>query len=306
MRFASLLILLTLNAQVLNAEDAKPKAEPKDTGENAAIEKLLSRLTDAKATFKERCEAEDELAKRPAKEVLPRLLPAYSKGMPDGGIYNARETRDGEHDFPPPWQIYYAVSRVWRKQIDGLPRKEAGALLAGLVTSAATDAERDRVCYALALRWDASAENDLAKILRNGNKPATLRQNAARALSLHGNEDYRDVMLQWAAKAEHRERIQWFNLLAAPLHKKRKGLDHRVVCLGFQLIQAERNKSPNNIHGAYFLACTAGPYVGNEFSPSTSDPKYKGKFGLSDQFFEDTVHNALRWWEKNREKYESK
>lgn len=291
---------------ICGATNADPKPAPKTPLANVGIDKLLARMTDAKASFEARAEAEDELAKRPAKDVLPKLLPVIAKGMPEGGIYNSLGTREFERKAPIAWQIYYAGWRAWRQQLDSVPRKEAGKLLVSLLKVASKDAERDRVCYELTFRWDASAEADLAKVLKNADEPTSLRQNAALALAEHGREDYRDVMLQWAAKADHKERIRWFNVLAGPVHKKRKGLDARVVCLGFQLIQAERNKHPDNIHGAYFLACTASSYVGTEFSPSTNDPKYKAQFGLNDRFFEDTVKNALGWWDRNREKYEKK
>jgi hypothetical protein len=160
------------------------------------------------------------------------------------------------------------------------------------------------VLYALANRWDPAAEADLAKILGDAGVSREVRRYAALPLIMHGEGDYRDVMLQWAAKSDHDEKVRWYDLLADPRHKARKGVDPRVIHMGFKLIQADRAQTPDYIHGAYFLAVNTGRYVGEEFAPSTNDPRYKAKGGLSEQFFADTVQNALRWWDKNRERLE--
>jgi hypothetical protein len=260
-------------------------------------------MTDPKASFKDRCAAEDELAKLRPQEVLPKLLPLLAKGTPEGGIWNGG-TRETDRDAPIPWQIYFAVGRAWDHQVDRLPRKEAGKVLLALLQEVAKDKERYYVLREMTDLWDPNAEAELAKLLRNANEPSDIRQAAALPLIVNGKEDYRDVMLGWAAKADHAEKVQWFGLLADPRHMKRKGVDPRVIVLGFKLIQADKAKAPDQIAGAYFLVVKTGAYVSEDFAPNIHDPRYRGK--NREQFFVDTVDNALRWWTKNREKIEKK
>jgi tetratricopeptide (TPR) repeat protein len=292
-----------------------PKAAPlsdKDSPQTprsvAAVEKLIARMTDPAASFKDRCAAEDEVVKLPPEVALPKLLPLRAKGMPAGGIWNSLGTRELDHRGPVSWQIYYAIDRVWREQLgragkqqgDAQTPKTASGVLLALLRAAGNDKERSRVLQALSNYWDPKAEADLAKLLRDGKAPSDIRQGAAFALILHGKEDYRETMLQWAVKAGQPEKERWFELLADLRYKKRKGVDPRVVHLGFKLIQADKAS-------AYFLALRAGAYVGEEFAPDHRDPRYQIKDGrVPERYFVDTVNNAVRWWDKNHQKFEQK
>ncbi|MFO0970035.1 MAG: hypothetical protein U0793_31165 [Gemmataceae bacterium] len=281
-------------------------APPKAPFAGADIRALIARMTDVKASFQERCGAEDELEKRRPQDVLPRLLPELAKGMPPGGIWNGLGSREANRHGPVRWQIWYAVHRVWDRHVGALPAAEAGKELLSLLRGSGSDRERIHLLSGLTHCWDSDAEADLAGLLGDAGETVDIRQGAALPLIVHGKGDYRDVLLKWAgAAADAREKQRWFDLLSDPVHRKRKGFDPRVVRLGFQLIQDERTSSPGFIHGAYFLAGKVGAYVGEEFAPSTGDPRYADrKGGLSDRYFVDTVQNAVRWWQNNRERFE--
>jgi hypothetical protein len=301
------MVTVALMSQVIVASAAQAIVfAPKSQLADPTPEELVARLTDPKLSFKERCAAEDALAKMKPETVLPKLVPQRAKGMPPGGIWNSAG-READQKAPVPWQIYYAVARAWNDQIKALPVKEGGKVLLNLLKATTKDKEKYHVIYALSLRWESTAEAELGKLLRDAAAPSELRRVAALALIQHGAEDYRDTMLQAVSKAGHAEKVQWYELLSDPVHKKRKGVDPRVSQLGFQLIQAEKAKSPDYIHGAYFLALKTGAYVGEEFAPSPNDPRYQNKKGgSSDEYFVDTVRNALRWWDKNRQDVEKK
>lgn len=74
--------------------------------------------------------------------------------------------------------------------------------------------------------------------------------------------------------------------------------------MGFDLVQAEKELTPDYIHGSYSIAITLGEYVGQEFTPDQSLPLYNGKHGLKDKYYEDKVKNAIHWWKENGEKTE--
>src|SRR5207249_4972611 len=98
MKMACLLVFLL-------SEDRGLREAAKGPPVNAEPEKLVVRMTDPKASFKDRCAAEDELAKLSPPAVLPKLLPRLAKGMPAGGIYNSLGNRDMDRKAPVPWQI---------------------------------------------------------------------------------------------------------------------------------------------------------------------------------------------------------
>ena len=115
-------------------------APPKAPFAGADIRALIARMTDVKASFQERCGAEDELEKRRPQDVLPRLLPELAKGMPPGGIWNGLGSREANRHGPVRWQIWYAVHRVWDRHVGALPAAEASRLLPAESTSRASAA----------------------------------------------------------------------------------------------------------------------------------------------------------------------
>lgn len=196
MRFACPLFFLCLEAYSICAEtDGLDKLGLKTLHADPATEEVVARMTDLNASFKNRCAAEDELAKLPPQQVLPALLPYLAKGMPKDPIHNS-SGREMDRNAPIPWQIYYAVARAWGEQIDGLPRKDGGKVLLALLKEVATDKERIPVLYALANRWDPAAEPELARLLGDANASRDVQLYAALPLIIHGKNDYRDVMLQ--------------------------------------------------------------------------------------------------------------
>lgn len=51
---------------------------------------------------------------------------------------------------------------------------------------------------------------------------------------------------------------------------------------------------------AYFLALQFGGYIGVDFSPESTKPKYQGPNGLNKQFYSEPVKNAAKWWQNNQ------
>src|SRR5688572_8295298 len=83
------------------------KAHREDTDAKKA-DALIARIMDTKASWDDRCVAEDKLAKLKPDVVLPRLLKHAAKPMPSGGIYNSAG-RESDKNAPVQWQIWYAV-----------------------------------------------------------------------------------------------------------------------------------------------------------------------------------------------------
>lgn len=270
---------------------------------DAPAEDHIQKMTDEAASWADRCAAEDALAKIPPKQVLPKLLPHIVKGMPSGPIWNSGG-REHDKRGPVKWQVFYAVSRSWNHQVASLPRDTGGTLLLELLKKTSSPNAQSRLITDLMRRWVADAESTVAALLKDPQKAINSRVTAGFALILHGKGDYHELLLEYANESNHVDRKRWYDLLSDPSNKKKTGVDVRVVIMGFNLIRAEQNSSPEYIHGAYFLAVTVGDYVGQEFKPDKRLPRYRGKHGLTDEFFGDTVKNALHWWNDNKEKME--
>lgn len=71
-----------------------------------------------------------------------------------------------------------------------------------------------------------------------------------------------------------------------------------ALALGFTILEAEAKLGTSMGYG---LARLLGTFVEapGEFASDTLAPLYQGKNGLNEQFFSDTVENALDWRRKN-------
>ena len=261
-----------------------------------AVATLVARLADVGTPWAERSAAEDALVTKPAGEVLIALLPHIGKGMPPGGIWNSAGRRS-EEQAPAAWQAYYAVGRVWDGQIGNMSSAGGGAILGEILAKAPTPAAKVRVLYSIARRSWPGLEPAVAKLLRDEKEPVNVRTAAALPLVLYGSRDYHaDLLAAFDKEPAHTNRKLWFERLVDPRHKARSGVDPQVVARGFALVEAERAAVPAKGDGSYFLVVAIGSYVGQDFMPPQSGPRYVTPTGLSEAFFSDTVENALRWW----------
>ena len=73
-----------------------------------------------------------------------------------------------------------------------------------------------------------------------------------------------------------------------------------MLAAGFQIISELPNK---DLKSGYFVARHLGFILKaqDEFTPDQKKQKYQGKHGLTDNFFIDTVKNAIKWHSKNKQ-----
>jgi len=271
-----------------------------DTG--GAITHYIRVMTSEMEPWEARCDAEDVLQRFDAEPVLSALLERVSKGMPQPPIWNSAG-REHDREAPVEWQIYYAIDRSWRYHLRGPPSAELGQLLLGLLPRTETPAGRERVLDDIARHWHPDAEEPLRQLMVNRAGSLGVRRAAGFCLMLHKGEVYHEVLLDLARGAAGEERREWWDLLVDPRHKAKTRVDSAVVALGFEILVEERSVNPGYVHGAYFVACSLGEYVDQDFKPDQSRDEYQGEHGLEDTFFTDTVENALAWWDENRHAY---
>lgn len=264
---------------------------------------LIYKMTNDTTAWEDRFAAEDELATIPPKIVLQKLLPHIEKGMPSMAIWNSAG-REIDKLAPVEWQIFYAVSRSWNRQVKKLPRNHGGILLLDLLNKTSSPFARKRLLDDLIHRWITDAEPNVVALLTNPKNNITTRITAGIALIKHSKKNYFDLIFENAKESKPSTRRLWYDLLVR--YVTQTGIDPRVVQMGFDLIEVEQALNPNYAHASYFLAIKVGEYVGQKFQPDQKLMRYHNEHGLTDEFFEDTVKNALNWWGKNKEKIEQK
>lgn len=258
---------------------------------------LVRTMADASATWEQRCRAEDDLAKCSAPEALAALLLHGCLKLPDGPICNgAGREMDHKLNIPVKWQIFYATHRAWDIQTKKLAAAERQTLWPDLLRQAATATAtaKVKVLQELANHWVPAAQSEVAKLLKDPQQEFPVRRSAGFCLALHAAEQFHDPLVALLENAPAAERKPWFDVLADSRHRRAAGVDRRVVRVGFALLEEERRRSPDYIHGAYFLALTLGNYGGTkkDFQPDTPPD--------SPEFFAATVRNAVSWWEQHR------
>jgi hypothetical protein len=264
---------------------------------------LVKTMTDPSATWEARCRAEDDLTNCVPRETLLALLQHAELKMPGGAIWNGAG-RDFDKQAPVAWQIFYATHRAWDVHTKKLTAAERQTLWPDLLRRTTTATAKVKVLQELANRWVPEAEAEAATLLADPKQEFPVRRSAGFCLALHAGKQHHDQLVALLEDAPAGERKSWFDVLADPRHQRLAGVDARVVRLGFTLLEEERKRPPDNIHGAYFLAITLGSYLGQEFAPDQKDAKYHGPDGgLAESFFTDTVRNAEHWWGRNRDKY---
>lgn len=267
------------------------------------VENCVRTMTSENDPWAARCEAEDRLKEFDAEPVLGALLPHVSKGMPSLPIWSSAG-REHDREAPVEWQIFYAVDRSWRHHLRGAASEELGALLLELLSRAETALGRQRVLFDLSRHWHPDAEEPLRQLMMHPEQDLIVRLAAGFDLMLHRGKVYHETFLDLAAGSTGDEKMEWWNLLVDPRHKSETGIDPAVVRLGFEVLAEERETNPDYVHGAYFIACHLCDYAERDFKPDQDQRKYRGRHGLNDSFFADTVERALAWWEENRHDYE--
>jgi len=259
---------------------------------------LVAALTNPSASWEMRCRAEDDLTNGVPREVLAALLPYTKHPKPEGMIWNSAG-RESDRGAPVEWQIFYAVRRAWDAQAKRLTATEHREFWLTLLPHAHTAPAKTAVLDELTDHWNPDAEPELLKLLVDAHEEFSVRRAAGFCLSLHAAKSCHAQLVELLADAgPFQQRDQWLDILANPRHRDAAGgVDARVVRLGFALLAEERQRSPDYVHGAYFIAIKLGNYVGakNQFQPDTSK--------RDESFFAGTVQNAQRWWALNRRQF---
>jgi hypothetical protein len=283
----------------------------------------VARKVAAHGTTKEdRSAAEKELMGHDPEVVLP-VLAAEIDGAVDGAG-DAVKGYAAEEEPTAEARAWRALHRLWdhhvwgktevvwvevtesdgkKRMLPGLKRfrpdrKQAavGKVLTAILKDTRSEHTRRLAILGLQENYSSDAEAPLAAILREEKSLDTM--TAARILLVQHAAKYGPLVIDRAsdARREVPERNEYLRVLyGIPLDDLGAADRKRLVRAGFAVLGENR---------CYFTAGWLEWFTGRQFKPDQGAAKYRGANGLTDDFFKDTVKNALAWWADNRKRYE--
>lgn len=262
---------------------------------------LIEILIAPDTTRKARKKAAEKLAQKPPSEVLPKILEVQRKYGHTISNCGTDAFRSGSKVT---WEQAAAITAgyAWSGNLNNpsYTRQEKGAALLDLLRREKTVSAKAGFLNDLKFYWVDGAEVEATSILADSKAESRPRYIAAEVLlDVTAMKYYGEIYS--AALDASLEDQEWFARLL--LRKKEPEWEARVLRYAFAVVQAQRGAHPDRLNYGYFIASAVAGYVGAQFVPNQSDPKYKGVHGLKDAFFIDTVENALRWWENNKSAY---
>lgn len=262
---------------------------------------LIKILTAPDTSRKARTKAAEKLAQKPPSQVLPKILEVRKKYGHTISNWGMDEFGRG---YEVSWEQAAAITAdyAWSGNLSNpsYTKQEKGAALLDLLRREKSVAGKAQFLFNLKFYWVDGAELEAASILGDSKGDSRSRYIAAEVLlEVTGMKYYGEIYS--AALDATSEGQEWFASLL--LRKKAPEWKARVLRYAFAVIQARRVALPDRLDYGYFLASSLQGYVGTQFVPNQSDPKYEGENGLKDAFFIETVENALRWWENNKNAY---
>ncbi len=255
-------------------------------------------------TQKERTALVEESKKRSFAEIAPALLKALVDYHPFYGINPIGDTPWNDEGLTGRDRVYLMASAVWHHHLassDDLSK--AKALLALLKDSSHMGERAILISALLNYQWCPEAENVLLEIAKN-----TKEDNSIRRLSVETLLSRCDLNTYMPLAVEiilaHKtglDRCQAFNFTTNQgnrLFSLSEQNKRRFLAEGFGIINELPEK---DLQTAYFVARRLGFVlrIESEFAPDQKGEKFQGKHGLTDEFFIDTVKNAVTWYSKH-------
>lgn len=246
-----------------------------------------------------------ELSKNePFEKIAPTIIRAFNENQPFYGINPVGEKPWNNDRLTPNDRLYIMAGMVWQHHMNTRndPAK-AKTMLALLQNTALKEEKLFLITYITYDMWCPEAEEYLAKLARDLKNPLDLRQHAVVAL-LNKCDINKYMPLGIAIIRAHKEglpRSQAFNSvtnMGNRLFTLNRGTMSSVLSVGFKILS---DLPENKLRDGYFVARQLGYILKekNGFAPDQKAKKYQGKHGLTDEFFTDTVENALNWYSQN-------
>ena len=224
----------------------------------------------------------------------------HDGGAQHPGVYGEKPWRDKSLKHKD--KVWYAADEIWRGLVGGKPNPAKTAVLLELLARTKDEDSRYRVIMALENHWTADVERQFVELVNSENTTDYVKLDLLRVLLRSCGDPYIDRAIQLVKSVSVESRGGYFRGLfnvANRFFKYSQEHQRDLIDLGFTILETEaKDKDP---HAAYFTACQLEYFLGDgkKFKPDQKAPQYQGRYGLTDQFFADTVQRVLEWRRAN-------
>ena len=283
----------------------------------------LDVIVAADSTVEQRGGAYARVIKADFTAIAPKLLTLIATRRSMIGVGYPTKEPWREERLKPEDRISYTLYQIWHACTNAAPEQFTYfPLFLDLLDHAPAGDARDLVIGALRARLDfghhthpitAKVLPRLDRLVRDDAYPLPLRRMLLEILFKYADpNDYLELAMALTREGPSFQQAEVFRS-ATPVNQaarltpanRKKYLTH---CYG--LLHAIND---GHSGGGYFLAGHIGDFVGvkpdayggdGSFKPNQRLPQYEGRGGLNDSFFQDTVNNALKWWEEHKAAYQ--
>jgi hypothetical protein len=258
----------------------------------------------------ERTALVEKSKKEPFATIAPVLLKVLVGDQPIYGINPWGDTPWNNDRLRPRDKTYLMASAVWQHHMEPRDDLEKATILLSLLQKASGRSDKGILIGAIMnSQWCPDAEKVILGIAKDEKEDLGIRRASASALLSRCNIDtYMPLAVEIILSHDKgMPRNQAFNLTLNQgnrlfsLSEKNRRL---VLAAGFKVLT---DWTESELQHGYFVARQLGFIlkIRDEFAPDQKARKYQGEHGLTDDFFSDTVKNALRWYSKNKKDIES-
>jgi hypothetical protein len=310
MKVSYFLILLFLIALGVGCFFLYNNSKNKEMKENKVIFVNRAETRDQKVWFggdlspDERTALVEKSKNVPFEKIAPELLKGLLGGMPVWGSQPG-ETPWNNKNLHPLDRAYLMAHEVWYHHIRTIEELAKAKYLLSLLQKATSYPEKYILIEAIMdYQWCSDAEVVIYDMFTKSIDDPYLRDKLLSTL-LHRCEINTYMYLAIESILSCKKglpRCEKFKIINTKdnrlllLNDKNRQL---MLTTGFEIINELSNEER---HGGYYIARTLGAIlkIPGEFAPDQKAIKYQGKHGLTDEFFLETVRNAIKWYLENK------
>lgn len=304
------------DAPSLSKASAGPTLEQRHDGFEDDAQALFSELATLGTSDLRRDELVTKLSERPFSEVGPlavhtmyRSKPAW---YPVSGLAPKTNKPWMEEQYSEDHKIDSAASAIWNHVLCRLEPDFAAKQLGILGLKPAP--EKERLFFLFELQFRTCSDESLRildQIARDREQPAEIAVEAGTLLIQKADANtYLPLLIENCDRVRgplpRSEKFRFATEMVSPrLSPENKKL---LVRYGFALLGLIDDRKTGLGYG---LAIDLGRALGikpirdvqSPFQPDQRLTQYQGEFRPDDSFFQDTVNNAMAWWQENKGEY---
>lgn len=248
--------------------------------------------------------------KEPFAEIAPVLLKTLVDYQPFCGINPWGDTPWNNDRLRPRDRTYLMANTVWLNHMSPKDELAKAKILLSLLQKASGPTEKSIIIGAIMYdQWCPDAEAVLLALADNKKEDLGIRRASASTLLSRCEINTHmplavEIILAHKKGLERRQAFNFTTNQGNRLFTLTEPNKRSLLAAGFQTITELPDK---DLQTGYFVARHLGFIlkIRGEFAPDQKARRYQGKHGLTDEFFIDTVKNAIKWYSKNKKEIES-